>query len=142
MRLRYLALAGAVCTVVSLSFVGLLPAYQCNFAKFLGVACPMCGTTRAWQRVFAGDIAGSFLSNPLFLLWTLWCLVALVDLVHKGLGATHSTIGERCVLAATSSGVLRAAHVALVMAMLVYVNVFGPTASEHFWARRLFTFHP
>ena len=136
-----MALAAAVCMVVPLSFVGLLPAYRCPFAKFLGVCCPMCGTTRAWEQLLSGNIAGAFLWNPLFLLWSFWCLVALADLVHKVFGATHCTIGDRCVSAARRSGLLRVVHVVLFAAMLVYVNLLGPTASDHCCAGSLFALH-
>jgi len=123
LRFGYLALAAAICTVAFLSLAGVLPAYHCPFATFLEFSCPMCGTTRAWVQFFQGDIAGAFSCNPLFMLWGWWCLVALADLVQKGLGAGHPTIGERCIIAVGRNKLLCAIQIVCFASMLVYVNV-------------------
>ena len=125
MRFRYLLLVAAICTAAFLSTAGVLPAYHCPFVTFLGFSCPMCGTTRAWEHLLHVDIAGAFTCNPLFVLWGWWCLVALADLVQKGFGAAHPTIGERCVLAVRRSKLLCAVQIVCFASMLVYLNVFG-----------------
>jgi hypothetical protein len=130
-RFQYLALAVAVCVAASLSFAGLLPAYHCPFATFLGVSCPMCGTTRAWLNFIHGDIRGAFVYNPLFLVWGFWCLVAFADLVHKAVATRTPTIGERCIRAVARNGVLRVAHFVCFALVLFYVNAVGPTATGH-----------
>jgi len=128
-RFRYLAIALGVCAAVGLSCAGVLPAYRCPFATFLGISCPMCGTTRAWLHLFHGDIAGAFFCNPLFLLWGFWCIVAFMDLLHKGLSSVSPTVGERCMIGAAKCRTLKLAHVIGIVTMLFYANLFGPTAS-------------
>jgi len=88
----------------------------------------MCGTTRAWLHLFHGNIAGAFFCNPLFLLWGFWCIVAFVDLVHKGLASVSPTVGERCMIDVAKSKTLKLAHIICCVAMLFYANLLGPTA--------------
>ncbi|MEI6915226.1 MAG: DUF2752 domain-containing protein [Armatimonadota bacterium] len=142
MKFRYLALATAVCTAAFLSLAGVLPAYHCPFATFLGFSCPMCGTTRAWEQLLHGDVVGAFSCNPLFMLWGGWCLVALADLVQKGFGAAHPTIGERCVLAVGRSKVLCAVQIVCFASMLVYVNAFGSPTPTRLCLKVLAAIHP
>jgi len=93
-RCGYLGLALAVVIAGGLSLSGILPVLRCPLNAFFGVQCPMCGTTRAWHSFLAGRYEEAFLWNPLFLLWGAGCLIAFLDLLHKGLGGLPHTVGE------------------------------------------------
>ena len=51
----------------------------CPFYRFTDVACPLCGLTRAMNRLMKGDVKGAVRSNPLapFLIGGIlgWCAV-------------------------------------------------------------------
>jgi hypothetical protein len=42
--------------------------YQCPLLEYTGIACPVCGMTRAWLSILRFDIPGAFHYHPLFLL--------------------------------------------------------------------------
>ena len=56
------ALAGVVISVLHLDR---LPITLCLFKGLTGLPCPTCGGTRAFGRLFAGDLAGAVAMNPL-----------------------------------------------------------------------------
>ena len=96
-RFGYLGLALAVVIASGLSLSGILPVLRCPLNAFFGIHCPMCGTTRAWRSFFGGRYEEAFLWNPLFLLWGGGCLIAFLDLLHKGFGGLSPTVGG-CVM--------------------------------------------
>ena len=56
--------------VLGVATVGLLhldhlPFSVCFFKMLTGLPCPTCGTTRAFGRLFALDLAGALAMNPL-----------------------------------------------------------------------------
>ena len=68
----YFVLAFLVVVAFGLSLDGLLPALSCPFKTYIGISCPMCGSTRAWSNFLAGHFREAFLWNPLFLVWVLY----------------------------------------------------------------------
>jgi hypothetical protein len=128
MKLCYYVLALAVCCVGVLSLVGILPPYQCFFATGLGVACPMCGTTRAWLHFTRGELGAAFYYNPFFLVWGFWLLVGLVGLVERGRTGNTVTVTERCMRRVAENRPLRAFHIVGFVCLLFYTNLVGPTA--------------
>ncbi len=72
------ALAGLAISVLHLDR---LPVTLCLFKGITGLPCPTCGGTRAFGRLFAGDLAGAVAMNPLAVLGALLVLVwAAADL--------------------------------------------------------------
>ncbi|HVO09959.1 MAG TPA: DUF2752 domain-containing protein [Vicinamibacteria bacterium] len=73
------ALAGLAVSVLHLDR---LPLTLCLFKGMTGLPCPTCGGTRALGRLFAGDLAGAVLMNPLAALGALlvfgWAIADLV----------------------------------------------------------------
>ena len=127
-RILYLGLAFGVVIGALLSQVGVLPAAICPFSRYLFVSCPMCGTSRAWLLLLHGDPLAAFKSNPLFLLWGLWCLVAFADLLHKSFASRAPTIGDFCIRAVSRNKPLVIAHAVCCVSMFFYLNAVGPTA--------------
>ena len=58
---------------------------HCLFSQTLHLYCPGCGGTRAVQALLAGDIADSFLSNPL-------PIYALVMLIRIWIPLLHNVV--------------------------------------------------
>jgi hypothetical protein len=115
------AIAAASVAVVGLLHLDRLPFTVCYFKALTGWACLSCGTTRALGRLFALDVAGAFVLNPLatagVLLLVPW---ALADLVLLARG--------RALSVDLSPGPARAARVAFVAALLanwVYLLAAG-----------------
>lgn len=50
----------------------------CPFRAVTGIPCPSCGTTRSLVHLAHGDIAGSFILNPLFSLAMITALFLFV----------------------------------------------------------------
>jgi hypothetical protein len=60
----------ACATTAGIAAVGLLhldrlPVSMCALKFATGCPCPTCGTTRAFGRLFAGDLGGAIRMNPL-----------------------------------------------------------------------------
>lgn len=96
-----IALGGIVAAVLLLT----VPAYpHCIFKSIFGIPCPGCGTTRALQLLFAGNIIGSALMNPvgiiLCLFWALSVALYAKDLVC-GTHTFHHVMHHRLPLPAT-----------------------------------------
>ncbi len=128
MKLCYYGLALAVCGAAILSLLGILPPYRCPFASALGVACPMCGTTRAWLHFLGGEVVAAFNYNPFFLVWGFWMLVSIVDLVERGRTGSTVTVTERCMRRVAENRSARVFHVVGFICLLFYTNFVGPTA--------------
>jgi hypothetical protein len=93
-RYGYFGLAFVVILAVGLSLDGVIPPLRCPFKTYVGLSCPMCGTTRAWHNFIHGHFREAFVWNPLFLVWGAVSLVAFLDLLHKGTGGLSPTVGE------------------------------------------------
>ncbi|MFI5183369.1 MAG: DUF2752 domain-containing protein [Vicinamibacteria bacterium] len=98
-----------------------LPLSVC-FLKFAtGCPCPTCGATRAMGRLFAGDIRGAFVMNPLAtavaFLVVAW---GAADLALWPAGRSLSPV-----LPPTAGRVLRFTVVALVLANWAYLIAAG-----------------
>ncbi len=66
---------------VSVLHLDRLPMVLCLFKALTGLPCPTCGSTRAFGRLFAGDLAGALAMNPLTTVGAATVLAwALVDL--------------------------------------------------------------
>lgn len=99
-----------------------LPWPQCPFHRYLGLNCPMCGSTRAWLAVFHGHWQEAFQLNPIFWLWGFWGGVLLSDLGLHVFQQTHPTWGERWIQIVCHTRLLRVLHEALILATMVYLN--------------------
>lgn len=129
MKLCYYGLALAVCCAGVLSLAGILPPYRCPFATALGVACPMCGTTRAWLHFVCGEVGAAFHHNPFFLVWGFWLLVSIVGLVERGRTGNTVTVAQRCMRRMAENRAVRVFHVVGFVCLLFYTNLVGPTAA-------------
>ena len=77
MRPKYTQFAGILIAalIVAASFF-LLGGQLCIIKIVWGIPCPSCGLTRAYLRLFAGDISGAFFFHPLFFLPPLMVIAA------------------------------------------------------------------
>lgn len=116
----------ASATAVGIGAVGLfhldrLPVSMCALKFATGCPCPTCGTTRAFARLFAGDVAGAMRMNPLataaVFVVALW---GLADLVLLPWGRALSIS-----LSAGSVRVARWAVLALVLSNWIYLVAAG-----------------
>lgn len=121
-RYGYFGLALAVLAAGELSLAGVLPTLRCPLKTYLGVGCPMCGTTRAWCSFFEGHFREAFVWNPLFLLWGAACFVAFLDLLHKGSGGASPTVGEVLARRLAASPIAARLFAVSVGALLIYTN--------------------
>jgi len=96
MKFRAAHLAVAILVPLLLALTELrvipLPVIECPFEQYLGIHCPMCGTSRAWRCFAAGKYLLAFAYNPLFLFFGLACLIVYLDVVWK-VFAPGSTLG-------------------------------------------------
>ncbi len=78
------ALAGVAVSVLHLDR---LPITLCMFKGMTGLPCPTCGGTRAFGRLFRGDLTGAVLMNPLVVLGALlvfgWAIADLALLPKR-----------------------------------------------------------
>ena len=121
-KFGYLGLALAVVIAGGLSLSGILPVLRCPLNAFLGIRCPMCGTTRAWRSCFGGHFKEAFLWNPLFLLWGAGCLIAFLDLLHKSFGGSSPTCGEVVAQRLAAKPAATRVLAACFGALLIYTN--------------------
>jgi hypothetical protein len=61
----YAAIALTLCALIGLLGLDHLPFRVCVFKALTGHPCLTCGTTRALGRLYALDLRGAFLMNPL-----------------------------------------------------------------------------
>lgn len=122
-RYGYFGLAFVVLVAVGLSLAGVIPALRCPFKVYIGLSCPMCGTTRAWSNVYHGHLREAFLWNPLFLVWGAVSLVAFLDLVHKGLGGSAPTVGEMLTQRLAASPTIIRLFAVSTGSLLIYNNL-------------------
>jgi hypothetical protein len=116
----------ASATAAGVAAVGLfhldrLPISMCALKFATGCPCPTCGTTRAFGRLFAGDVAGATRMNPLataaVFLVALW---GLADLVLLPWGRALSIS-----LSVGSTRVARWGALALLLSNWVYLIAAG-----------------
>lgn len=88
-KYRRIFFAALIATILLGSFLEYLPGISCPFENFLGICCPMCGTTRAWKSLLLGDIITAVKFNPMFIVWGWWCLVCYLDLLAEALPNTR-----------------------------------------------------
>ncbi len=85
--LVFLVVALVVAGGIGLFHLDHLPGTFCAFKAVTGIPCMTCGTTRAFGRLFALDLRGALLMNPLAALFALglvpWGLADLA-LVPRG----------------------------------------------------------
>lgn len=112
---------GAGIVAVGLLHLDRLPISMCALKFATGCPCPTCGTTRAFGRLFAGDVAGAIAMNPLataaVFLVALW---GLADLVLLPWGRVLSVS-----LSAGSARLARWGAVALVLSNWIYLIAVG-----------------
>jgi hypothetical protein len=91
---------------VSLLHLDRLPMVFCVFKSLTGLPCPTCGSTRAFGRLFVGDLAGALSMNPLTTLAAAsvlaWALADLVLLPRRRALAVelHPRVGQALRVAA------------------------------------------
>jgi hypothetical protein len=116
----------ASATAAGIAAVGLLhldrlPLSMCALKLATGCPCPTCGTTRAFGRLFAGDVAGALRMNPLatagVFLVAVW---GLADLVLLPWGRALSIS-----LSAGSTRVARWGALALLLSNWIYLIAAG-----------------
>jgi len=90
----------------------------------------MCGTTRAWQSLFGGDIKLAFECNPLFLFWTFWCVIALLDPIERAIKGESPAMGERLLRFVSSNNTIVWMHAGCFLLLVVYLNTIGPTSGH------------
>jgi hypothetical protein len=120
-RPAVLLAAGAVTAALALAAFGVLPWPRCPFHEYLGLDCPMCGTTRAGLAMLAGDYAAAFRENPVWWLWLFWTLAAFADLWHRAWRA-NGTVGQRLVARVAGSPALSGSHAAAALLVFAYRN--------------------
>lgn len=118
-----LAASATAAGIAAVGFLHLdrLPLSLCALKFATGCPCPTCGTTRAFGRLFAGDVAGALRMNPLAtvaaFLVALWGLADLA-LLSRGRALSIS-------LSAGSARVARWSGLALLLANWIYLIAVG-----------------
>jgi len=81
------AIGAAAGVAISVLHLDRLPLTLCLFKGLTGLPCPTCGATRAFGRLFAFDLAGAFVMNPLAAAGALlvfgWAMADLVLLPRR-----------------------------------------------------------
>ena len=115
------AIVAAVVAAVGVLHLDRLPFPVCYVKALTGWPCPTCGATRAMARLFALDLGGAFVMNPLATMVALGIIAwAVVDLLLLRRG------GSRSFRVSPATGtVLRVAAVLLVLANWVYLIAVG-----------------
>lgn len=76
-----------LCLVVFLFFFIYHISYECPFLKYLHIACPGCGLTRAFLAILHFDFISSLHYNllgiPLFILCILLICALCIDIIRK-----------------------------------------------------------
>jgi hypothetical protein len=73
--------------------------FDCLFREFTGLPCPSCGYSSALSSLVEGDLAGSFLHNPGWIIWISF-QVWLVFIGLKSLITGHQAgIGRQALMA-------------------------------------------
>lgn len=109
------------CLAVGMLHLDHLPVNFCVFKSLTGLPCPTCGTTRAFGRLFAGDISGAIAMNPLAACGALGLLAwGLADLAF--LTRRRSLAVELSPHAGLALRVAAVAAVAMNWAYLVYAG--------------------
>jgi hypothetical protein len=121
-RVTYALVASVVAVYGCVVMAGVLPRPDCPFATHLHVLCPMCGTTRAFLALFAGDVAGAFRWNPLFLGWGAASALAYVDVLWRAAGREGAGPCERGFRALAARPVLLRTVQGLVLAQTMLAN--------------------
>lgn len=65
--------------IISILFSVITEKSICLFYNLTGVPCPACGMTRAFRRLFAGDVAMAFYAHPLFPLILALPIIAFIS---------------------------------------------------------------
>lgn len=108
-------LAIALGGIVGVALLLVSPVFpHCIFKSIFGIPCPGCGTIRALQLLFAGNVVGSVLMNPvgiiLCLFWALSVALYAKDLAC-GTRSFHRVMHHRLPLpAAVALGIFVAAN--------------------------------
>ncbi len=98
------------------------PMPPCPFHEYLGVSCPMCGSTRACYALLAGRVADAFRLNPIFWYWVFWCVVAYVDVWTRAFSVARPSCGTRLLLYSLHHRVWLTLHVLMLLGTLLYLN--------------------
>jgi cytochrome bd-type quinol oxidase subunit 2 len=56
---------------------------KCFFKNLVGIPCPGCGLTRAYEMFFTGNIRKAFYYHPLFLIIPLLVMLYILNLIIK-----------------------------------------------------------
>jgi hypothetical protein len=63
--------------------------FDCPFKTLTGLPCPGCGFTRSVESLTSGDVSGSFLHNPG------WIILVLFLLIMTGIGVKSMITGRQ-----------------------------------------------
>ena len=115
------AIVAAGVAAVGVLHLDRLPFPVCYLKALTGLPCPTCGTTRAMARLFALDLGGAFVMNPLATMVALGIVAwAVVDLLLLMRGRPWSFR-----VSPAAGTVLRVGAVLLVFANWVYLIAVG-----------------
>lgn len=121
-RAAALAAASAVTVILGLCALRILPWPGCPFFKYLHLACPMCGTTRAVLFFLRGEYGPAFAANPLWWLWLFWSAVSFADLWHRVV-RSRDTFGQNLLARAMQNRWLKSGHLAAALLAFLYGNM-------------------
>lgn len=115
-----------VAVAITVAGVGWLwrwwPVPECPFHHYLGVSCPMCGSTRASFALLSGHATEAFRFNPIFWYWIFWCVVAYLDVWTGAFSERRPTWGTRWLRVAWGNRWALAAQVLLLVGTVIYLN--------------------
>ncbi|MGB0564379.1 MAG: DUF2752 domain-containing protein [Spirulinaceae cyanobacterium] len=117
-----LFIALAVAIAISSGLMGIIPLPACPFETFLGICCPMCGSTRAWLSLFEGKVLTAFRYNPIFWLWGFWVCVSYITLWEQALRPDAIAWGEKTLKGMTRIRPLLYLHLFASAATFIYLN--------------------
>lgn len=124
LKYKYIALAVAVGIALPASFMGLAPAIECPFWKYLRICCPMCGTTRAWKSLlYFHNLSHALRYNPLFLVWGLMVALSYLDVIIRAFDITSTALLQSFMKQLSNSSMLWYMYCVLLALVTIYLNL-------------------
>ncbi len=111
-----LPLMGLLCVMGKIKFP------VCPLHEWTNIACPMCGSTRAWLALFHGNMGMAFRYNPLFWFWGFWLGAAYTQLWMDVFQLKSIKQVAYWIHWLWEKKIIRHAHIALILMNWVYLN--------------------